>query len=174
LTNVALIAAEGWGLEKQQLLLDPPDVLDSIYILCPVHLQVHLLQELCDVLQRISSILRSCSEADQQREASATDTANAAADTPTWMLPAAEIVLQCLSNMAAINSVLQDQSSTPAAAAAAAAEDGSRADSGRAAGWLAVMELACALEAQLDGDSSAYGSIYGLVQLLKTRLVSIA
>jgi hypothetical protein len=134
-------------------------------------MQVHLVEELCDILQRVSRALPCDRDAgqQQQQQPAATNAAEAGADTPTWMLPAAELVLQCLYNMATMESMILEQSDSPITAGS-----GNAQDSSTAACWLAAKELTSRLEAQLDSDSSAYSSISGLVQLVKTRLGSNA
>ncbi|KAF6254755.1 hypothetical protein COO60DRAFT_289829 [Scenedesmus sp. NREL 46B-D3] len=130
--------------------------------------KVNLVQELFDALQRTSSSLPCDSEDSQQQQRAAAQAAVAVAAT-SWMLQAAELVLQCLANMV----VMQTSFAQTAFAATAASGDAlgtASAGSSAPVGWLAAKELLKLLEAQLDIETSAHYSLRGLVQLVQDRL----
>lgn len=127
------------------------------------------MQELFDALQRTSSSLPCDSEDSQQQQQRAAAQAAVAVAATSWMLQAAELVLQCLANMV----VMQTSFAQTAFAATAASGDAlgtASAGSSAPVGWLAAKELLKLLEAQLDIDTSAHYSLRGLVQLVQDRL----
>jgi hypothetical protein len=113
-------------------------------------------------LQRFSRALPSDGEASQQQHAAIQAAATDSGAT-SWMLPATELVLQCIANLGAMHSLVE-------ASAVAAGDNVIASYSGAPEGWAAAKELLCILEQQLECPSSTYASIYDLVQLVRTRL----
>jgi hypothetical protein len=133
-------------------------------------MQVQLLRELCDVLQRFSTSVLCDVDASQQQQQAATEAAAAELSAVPWMLPASELALQCIANMAATQHGIEVDATAVAGGAPSPSAATFHSVSGVADDWAAASELMCAVESQLDGDSSRYASISGLVQMVKMRL----
>jgi hypothetical protein len=136
-----------------------------------VHVQVQLLRELCDVLQRFStSLLCDGDASQQQQQQAATEAAAADPNAVPWMLSASELALQCIANMAATHHGVAVEATAVAGGVPSHSAATLHSASCVAEDWAAAIELMCALESQLDGDSSRYASMSGVVQMVKTRL----
>jgi hypothetical protein len=137
-----------------------------------VHAQVQLLRELCDVIQRFSTAVLCDGDGSQQEQQQQGATEAAAADLSAvpWMLPASELALQCIANMAAMQHGTEAEAAPEAAVAASHGAATFDSALGGAEDWAAAVELMHALEAKCDVDNSKYAGISGLVQMVKTRL----